>query len=198
MKQSGQSGFTIVELIVVIIVIGLLATITSMMYSSSQQQASDTRIRDAADKFSDAIQVWSAQNGGAQPKGGSGSLTAANATTGCVDGAQGFQDYGYGTYDANYKCTLGDAMVAMGYLSADLFNSLPSNTILNGTKRIFMVYQCANNPTKQWNLLYTLQQPSASDTANINSVLTACGTNPATSTWITTYGMRGAIAIKFP
>lgn len=197
MKQSGQSGFTIVELIVVIIVIGLLATITSMMYSSSQQQASDTRIRDAADKFSDAIQLWSAQNSGAKPKGGSGSTTPASATTGCADGANGFQDDNYGSIDSNYQCTVGDAMVATGYLTVGLFASLPTNTYYtNSTKMIFMIYPCANN-ANQWNLLFTLQSPATGDTSNINSVLTACGTNPASYSPITTYGMRGVIPIKF-
>lgn len=197
MTKSGQTGFTIVELIIVIIVIGILATLTSVAYISSQKQASDARIRDAADKFSDAIQLWSAQNGGAQPKGGFGSTVAANATTGCVDGSQGFQDYLYVNRDPNYKCTVGDAMVATGYLTADLFNSLPKSSVFNVTNMIFTIYPCWNN-SKQMILMYNLQVPSASDTANINSILTACGADPATSPWTNSYGMRGATLIRFP
>jgi len=83
MKQSGQSGFTIVELIIVIVIIALLATLTAVLYTGAQKQASDVRIRDAADKFSDAIQLWSAQNSNAKPKGGWGSLTPASAANGC-------------------------------------------------------------------------------------------------------------------
>lgn len=196
MKMRGQSGFTIVELIVVIIVIGVLATITSMMYNSSQQQAADARIRDAADKFADAIQVWSAQNGGMKPMGGAGSTTPVSSTVGCVDGAQGYEDYNQGSADPQYKCTIGDAMVAMGYLPADLFNSLPANSLYHVTKYIFQIYPCANN-TNQWLLMYNLQAPNADDTTNLNNTLTACGSNPATWPPVTTWGARGVVKIKF-
>lgn len=196
MKKSGHSGFTIVELLIVIIVIGILATITVVAYASSQQRASDVRIRDAADKFSDAIQIWTARNGGVPPKGGWGSTVAANSTTGCADGAWGFQDYNYGSIDTNYKCTVGDALVASGDLSSALFTSLPASSVFNSTRMIFMIYPCSAS-VNSWIFMYNLRVPTATDTANINSALTACGYNPVTAPYIPTYGMRGAIIIKF-
>gem|GEM_PF-4471797 len=87
-------------------------------------------------------------------------------------------------------------MVATGYLSADLFNSLPANSVFNSTKMIFQIYPCTNN-ANQWNLMFNLQSPSTSDTANLNSVLTTCGTNPATYDPITIYGARGIVPIIF-
>ena len=187
MKQSGQSGFTIIELIIVIVIIGILALLTSVLYTGAQAQSRDTKIRDGASKFAEAIQLWSAQNGNALPLGGASSATPATAT-GCVDGGTGFQDYGYGSIDA---------MVATGYLSAELFAAMPANTVLNSVKKTFMVYPCAND-AKQWNLMYTLEAPTPGDTTNLNSVLTACGTNPVGYAPISTSGMRGAITIKFP
>ena len=39
MRKSGQSGFTIVELLIVIVVIGILATVALVSFSAAQDRA---------------------------------------------------------------------------------------------------------------------------------------------------------------
>ena len=195
-RRGLNKGFTVVELLLVIVIIAALAIVVVVSYNQAQSQANDSKVRDAADKFADAIKLWSAANNSAQPAGGYGSTSSATST-GCANGSTGFQDYQHVLQNSNYKCTLGDAMVATGYLSADLFNNLPGNTPLGGgLHEVFIVYPCANN-ANQWNLMYTLENPSATDTSTLNSTLTACGTDPSTYPPIVSYGMRAIIVIKF-
>ena len=56
MKQT-QSGFTLVELLVVIAIIGLLATITVLAMSGSQQKARDTKRIADLDTIQSTIEV---------------------------------------------------------------------------------------------------------------------------------------------
>jgi type IV pilus assembly protein PilA len=47
MAHKKQTGFTIVELLIVIVVIGILAAITVVAYSGIQQRARDAKIASA-------------------------------------------------------------------------------------------------------------------------------------------------------
>lgn len=58
-----QTGFTIVELLIVIVVIGILAAITVVAYNGIQERARDTqRITDIA-AIGRALQLWSIDSG---------------------------------------------------------------------------------------------------------------------------------------
>ncbi|HSW90787.1 MAG TPA: prepilin-type N-terminal cleavage/methylation domain-containing protein [Candidatus Saccharimonadales bacterium] len=176
MKHRVRRGFTIVELIIVIVVIAILATLTALLYSNAQRQARDTAIRDAADKFAQSIELMSSKiNGGAIIKGGYGSTTAATST-GCIDGSGGEQAPGYGAQksDANYKCTLGDAVVAAGYLSASYFTGLPPN-VADGNSPVtnFITQKCSGDGKNY--LFYSQEAPSSDSLAAVNNVLsTVC------------------------
>jgi len=65
--KKRQSGFTIVELLIVIVVIGILAALVITTYSGIQQKARDTkRQTDARAQYS-MLEAYYAQNGGGYP-----------------------------------------------------------------------------------------------------------------------------------
>lgn len=174
MKHPVKRGFTIVELLVVIIVIAILATLTTVLYLDAQKQARDTAIRDAADKFSQAIELMSSKtNGGAMIKGGYGSTTSVTST-GCADGGGGYQAPGYATRDANFKCTLGDAVIAGGYLTSAFFTSLPPNVADGNTPLTDFIVQWCSGDSRYY-LFYSQEMPSSDSLAAVNNVLnTVC------------------------
>ena len=58
-----QTGFTIVELLIVIVVIGILAAITIVAYNGMQQRTRDAkRVNDIA-QISKALKVWAVETG---------------------------------------------------------------------------------------------------------------------------------------
>lgn len=183
-KRGKSKGFTIVELLVVIIVVAILATLIALSYGNAQTQARDTQMRDAADKFADAIKLMQTRTG-MFPKGGYGSTTAVSATTGCTDGANGWQVSAYyaKTANTNYKCTIGDAAVAMGYLPSTFFDNLPYNTLYGGLTEIFMVYPCGTS----YYLFYSLEKASNEEAAALNTLAAGCG---SAATARDTYKMR--------
>lgn len=192
-KRGRNLGFTIVELLVVIIVVAVLATLVALSYGNTQIQARDTQLRDAADKFAEAIKLMQAKSG-TFPAGGSGSNAVATSS-GCANGQTGFQAYNYGVEmsDNAYICTLGDAAVAMGYLPSTLFTGLPINTWFGGGNQkpltVFMVYACGT-PAKNY-LFYTLERATDTEQSMFNNVKTTCP--GALPTDLYNKGMRAAI-----
>lgn len=58
-----QSGFTIVELLIVIVVIGILAAITIVAYNGIQQRANNTTTTSVAKSFKTALTAYAIDNG---------------------------------------------------------------------------------------------------------------------------------------
>lgn len=77
-----QSGFTIVELLIVIVVIAILAAITIVAYNGVQQRANNSSIIGAASQAIKAITAYYAQEG-SYPLGGS--YACVTTTSGCVE-----------------------------------------------------------------------------------------------------------------
>ena len=127
-KRGLNKGFTVVELLIVIICVAILATLVSLSYGNVQIQSRDIKIRDAANKFSDAIKLIHLRQNSFL-LGGRVSSGPASSTTGCPSGANGFQAPAI----TGVQCTIGDAAVAMGYGPAALFTDLPPNTEHGGT-----------------------------------------------------------------
>lgn len=66
-RRQNNSGFTIVELLIVIVVIGILAAITIVAYSGIQQRARNAKTISAVNSYLTAFQGYLAQNGSYPP-----------------------------------------------------------------------------------------------------------------------------------
>lgn len=73
-KQK-QTGFTIVEVLIVIIVIAILATISLMAYSGVQAGARDSQRRHDIGQLAKALELYYADNGRYPTSSGAGSTT---------------------------------------------------------------------------------------------------------------------------
>lgn len=75
-KYKQQSGFTIVELLIVIVVIGILAAITIVAYNGVQQRSTNQQMSSAIRAYYSAITAYVVDNG---------ALPAGNACLGPAD-----------------------------------------------------------------------------------------------------------------
>ena len=194
MKRPVAKGFTIVELIVVIIVLSVLVMITASIYQSVQTQARDAKNADGADKFADAISLFTAKNQHF-PRGGSGSTSAIGTGTECADGVNGWAATGY-------QCDIEDSLVASGYLPAGFTAGLspntlyPSNTTGSQTLMVYVASTAGTPPVKKVMVMYAMEAPTAEDTTHFNTELTKCyGSVPATYSPRDTYGMKNGICL---
>ena len=73
--MNKQTGFTIVELLIVILVISILASVTIVAYGSMQNRASDAAVKADLRNYAHKIMEYKAANG-AFPTGGGGSAPA--------------------------------------------------------------------------------------------------------------------------
>lgn len=176
-----QSGFTIVELLIVIVVIGILAAITIVAYNGVTARANDSKMRSAVNQLEKAMQIWASTNGNVI-KGGFGS-TVASGPNGCTDGSSGW-------FAGTYVCGPEETLVAGGVIKAGFTASLPKNTYYSNPtdgKLSLMLYGCG--AVGKYSLYWTLQSPSSDDSTNIDNTLITCGNG---ATLRDTYGMRAA------
>lgn len=180
-----KHGFTIVELLIVIVVIAILASISVVAYNGIQSRANDSRIRNAASQVAKAISAYSVTASSNAVVGGFGSTVAPSAQ-GCVDGSQGWFASGV------YTCTAEDHLVRNGALPSGFTRALPRNTHHGSNTDgglSLMLYDCGANRKA---LYYTLQNPTAEDSASINNALTTCSnTVNIRDVW----GMRAAMLV---
>jgi prepilin-type N-terminal cleavage/methylation domain-containing protein len=74
-----QTGFTIVELLIVIVVIAILATISIVAYSSIQNRANDTAVQSDVRSLAEKVLQFHAING-EYPSGGSAAVFPGSIT----------------------------------------------------------------------------------------------------------------------
>lgn len=170
-KRGYKKGFTVVELLIAIVVMALLATMIALAYDSAQVQARDLQVRDAADKYADALRLWMAHHNGQLPQGGSvaaGTTSTPDDVVGCTGG--GTSGWANGNYTStNYPCTKGLALQAAGYLPADFFDNLPPATRYNTNTTNFMIYGPISG---KWYLFYSLERPTAEEVASYDALTT--------------------------
>jgi prepilin-type N-terminal cleavage/methylation domain-containing protein len=185
-RQPSTRGFTIVELLIVIVVIAILAAISIVAYNGVQARANDSKMRAGVNQFEKALKLWVLDHP-LPIRGGSGSTVAASNGT-CTDGASGWLPSG------TYVCSIDDALVSAGNLPSGFMLGMPRNTyysaVTNGRVST-MFYGCG---TGRHSLYWTLQNPTAEDSASIDDTLTTCG-NPTTLR--DTYGMRAGKILQF-
>lgn len=76
--NNKKSAFTLVELVVVILILGILAGVAAPKFLSTSQTATDNGIKQTLAILRDAIELYTADNGGSLPP-------CANATTSLQD-----------------------------------------------------------------------------------------------------------------
>jgi len=76
-----QTGFTIVELLIVIVVIGILATITIVAYNGIQQRGRDAQRRSDISTIAKALELYYTDKGYYPSGGGSTSINSGWSTT---------------------------------------------------------------------------------------------------------------------
>lgn len=184
-----QTGFTIVELLVVVVVIAILAAITIVSYNGITTKATDVRIRTAVAEVEKASYNWSLSRGGAVPSGGGYGSTSKNNDGTCTGGAGGWV-----RANASYVCTLEEMLLADNLIPANYISGLPPNKIYgNSSIQTMMFYPCAGAAGRTYGLFYFLNSPSSQDAQDVAAVEAAgCPTTPRTL-----YGMRGARLLTF-
>ncbi len=71
MKWAGrkqETGFTIVELLIVIIVVSILATIVIVAYNGVQEKARSAKVQSEVESLEEIVEAYAIQNGGEYPK----------------------------------------------------------------------------------------------------------------------------------
>ena len=66
-RRRNESGFTLVELVIVIVILGILAAIAVPQIMGSQEEAQDTVLKSSLSTLRNAMEYYSAQHGGKFP-----------------------------------------------------------------------------------------------------------------------------------
>lgn len=182
MHSHKRHGFTIIELLFVIVIIALLVITTATIFHGAQTQARDTQIRDAADKFGDAVLLFNADRNEELPVSMTGATPALMSATNADE--------------------LAYEMVSQGHLPAKLFTDLPVHSKTKSTTDVFVARRCTTNEataTQDWLLMYTQEAPSPEEITAFEALITRCGYTPSTFEPYTsdTYFMRGGIHLTF-
>jgi type IV pilus assembly protein PilA len=113
-----ESGFTLVELLVVMLILGLLAAIAIPAFFNQRDKARDASAKEAARTAETAMETFATDNGGSY----------ANATVAAL---------------RNIESTLNDAALAVGNLGAATYTV----TVTSDTTNTFSITRNANGTT---------------------------------------------------
>ena len=124
MHKQKQTGFTIVELLIVVVVIATLAAITIVSYAGIRDRAMDTRRATDLNSLRDAVMIWSGQK----------NLTLDASGTGFNGGGNGW------VTNSNYPKSLEALLIEEGYLSSPIQDPVTPTGIGS-----YMVYRCGTS-----------------------------------------------------
>ncbi len=130
--RAKQTGFTIVELLIVIVVIGILAAISIVAFSGVQQKARDSQRRQNLNDLAKVIQTYHLDNGnfitaGGGAANGQGWVNGGNPTIPRVLFDAGLLQSATAIRDP--RCVAGELSGCSGYLKINC-NGTPQRTIL--------------------------------------------------------------------
>lgn len=141
-KSSQQSGFTIIELLVVVALIGLVASIVIVSLEEARAKARDTGRKAALNQIQVALELYRNEHGTFQVSGG-----------GYLGGGQGWLSYENGS---TYGTSVTRVLYNEGFLPVPLVED-PT------TSPGYMIYICNNG--QSYALYATLENPTTDETA---------------------------------
>ena len=132
MKHKKQTGFTIVELLIVIVVIGILAAITIVAFNGAQERARDTQRKQNLNDLAKVLQIYYIDNGnyvttGAGAGNGQGWVNGGSLTLIELLQAAGVLT---NTNIRDPQCNAGEVTGCSGYLKINCGSGESQRTIL--------------------------------------------------------------------
>lgn len=176
MKQwARQTGFTIVELLIVVVVIAILATITIVTYNGIQQNARDSKRKNDVAQVAKIIAIYQSTHGDIHTDSGCGSSG---------DGS-GWLNYVHPGND--YPKSIMQCLVDSG-ITSSVISDDKANCTVSQDCRAYMKYTCSVDGQLQTYVYANLESPS--HTSNIPS--SAC------RAWYvsTNFGMDYAVRVN--
>jgi prepilin-type N-terminal cleavage/methylation domain-containing protein len=156
-KGNLKQGFTLIELLVVISIIGLLASVVLVSLNSARSKARDTKRKADLAQIAKALEFYYDQNNTYQVTAGGYRSVPANPATACGCGWLGYKDGGA------YPLAVTEVLKNSGFLSQTLIDDP------KGPNPSYMIYLANNGGNPQFCLYATLENPTAAETALIDS-----------------------------
>lgn len=189
MRNQKQTGFTIVELLIVIVVIGILAAVTVAAYYGVSNRASDAKRRSDATAIVKMISLYAIDHDG----------DTFGVGSGC--GADGNGNGWWESNEAKYPKSTRQCLVDAGYTQAASIND-PSGCSGGGGptcvgKPRYMIVHCQLSGQPKAYVLMQLESEPANTT--FTDALCDDGTSPgfvSIKSWDTSYGINYSVPIQ--
>lgn len=149
MLQNRQSGFTLIELIIVVVILGLLAASALPRFTSVTADAEDSALEGVAGGFATAISLvraeWELRGRPSGNAEGAGAEVVMDGITVNVDGNTGFPVSGNSNLDAHDENLIGDDCRTLMQAILQGAPTATTNFTLLGENRYFVARE--NNGT---------------------------------------------------